>query len=175
MSNPVLFGARLRRARERRRLSLQDLAHSTKLSASLFASLEEGTCARWPVGVYSRAHVRTYAGLVGLDGSEIVEEFSALFPHLAWSEQDRAPEVISALRPAAASAGAARRAVAPLRIVFDEAPVPLWRAWLTQVAWLLHRLANGGARAPVPSRIQAPLHETEDAPIAPLAGWQVDQ
>lgn len=175
--DPSLFGSRLRSARERRRLTLSDLAHRTKLSASLFASLEEGTCERWPVGVYSRAHVRTYAELVGLDGDETVEEFSALFPHLAWSEQDQSPDVIAALRPVQAAGRVARAAgVGPLRLVFDNRPVPVWREWLTRLAWLLHRLANGGGtRAPATSRIQAPLAEPDESPIAPLAGLQVDQ
>jgi transcriptional regulator with XRE-family HTH domain len=177
VTDPVFFGSRLRRARERRRLTLADLARQTKLSVSLFESLEEGTCERWPVGVYSRAHVRTYAELVGLDGDEIVEEFSALYPHLAWSEQDKVPEVVAALRPAQASGGVGRAgAPAPLRLVFDATPVPLWRVWLTRFAWLLHRAANGGA--PVSTgvpRIQAPLGEPDEAPIVPLAGLQVDQ
>ena len=85
MTNRLLFASRLRRARERR-LTLQDLANHTKLSTALFESLEAGTCAGWPVGVYSRAHVRTYAELSGLDADETVKEFVDLFPHLAWSE-----------------------------------------------------------------------------------------
>lgn len=134
----ALFGSRLRLARERRRLTLKDLAAQTKLHASLFESLEEGTCRGWPVGVYSRSHVRTYAELIGLDGDEVVAEFSALFPHLAWSEQDHAPEVAAVLRPA-------RMPSAPLRLVMEDEPVPFWRTVLTRFAWLLHRTANGGS------------------------------
>lgn len=177
MSEPALFGSRLRQARERRRLTLAELARHTKLSASLFESLEEGTCARWPVGVYSRAHVRSYAEFVGLDPGEVVEEFSTLFPHLAWSEQDQAPEVVAVLRPVPASSTARRTPPPPpLRILFDDTAVPFWRAWLTRLAWLLHRIANGGAPlATGAPRIEAPLAEPDEAPIVPLAGLQVDQ
>lgn len=140
----ALFGSRLRLARERRRLTLQDLEAQTKLHASLFARLENGTCEGWPVGVYSRSHVRTYAELVGLDAAEVVEEFSALFPNVAWSEQDQAPEVMAVLRPAAAVPARTRLAVAPLRLGLEEEMMPFWRSLLTRLAWVLHRIANGG-------------------------------
>jgi hypothetical protein len=138
----ALFGSRLRLARERRRLTLQDLQAQTKLHALLFETLEEGTCHGWPIGVYSRSHVRTYAELVGLDPGEVVEEFSALFPNLAWSEQDQAPEVVAALRPSGGRSHTPM-AVAPLRLGLAEETVPFWRAFLTKLAWLIHRAANG--------------------------------
>lgn len=156
-------------------MTLSDLATRTKVSASLFESLEEGTCDRWPVGLYSRAHVRTYAELVGLDGDEVVEEFTALFPHLAWSEQDQAPEVVAALRPRQAVAGSGRPAVGPLRLVFDDPPLPFWRAWIARLAWSLLRIANGGEPIAGAARIEAPLVDPDDAPIVPLTGLQVDQ
>lgn len=137
--DPALFGSRLRLARERRRLTFKDLEAQTKLHASLFESLEEGTCRGWPIGVFSRSHVRTYAELVGLDGDEVVADFSALFPHLAWSDQDRAPEV-AAVRRAPLRVGMTS---APLRLVIEDEPVPLWRTLMTRFAWLLHRAANG--------------------------------
>lgn len=173
----ALFGSRLRMARERRRLTLKDLEAHTKLHASLFETLEEGTCRGWPVGVYSRSHVRTYAELVGLDGGDVVEEFSALFPHLAWSEQDQAPEVVAALRPAAAARARGAMAVAPLRLSLAEEPAPFWRALLTKLAWLLHRLANGGGQptaalvGPEPEFDEA---ETGDRALVPFTGLQVD-
>lgn len=178
----ALFGSRLRLARERSRLTLHDLAKQTKLHASLFQALEEGTCHGWPVGVYSRSHVRTYAELVGLDGGEVVEEFSMLFPHLAWSEQDQAPEVIVALRPSALMPAPRRAAVAPLRLQLEEERVPFWRAWLMRAAWLLHRLATGAGAGqmtmPAPAGTDAsenPEAEAEGAALVPFSGWQVER
>jgi transcriptional regulator with XRE-family HTH domain len=172
-----LFGSRLRLARERRRLTLKDLATRTKLSASLFESLEDGTCRGWPVGVYSRAHVRTYAELIGLDGGEVVEEFSTLFPHLAWSEQDQAREVVAALRPSALAPAPRGLVVAPLRLVLDEEPLPFWRALLTRIAWVLHRLANGGAPSAVPVIAGGSLDDEDpdgEPALVPFTGFQVD-
>jgi cytoskeletal protein RodZ len=178
----ALFGSRLRLARERRRLTLQDLAAHTKLHASLFESLEEGTCHGWPVGVYSRAHVRTYAELIGLDGGEVVEEFSALFPHVAWSEQDQAREVVAALRPSALAPAPRSIAAAPLRLVFEEETVPFWRMLLTRFAWRVHRAANGrtdaatsAALSPVPVGTSGNLPAAEDRASLVLNGLQVDR
>jgi transcriptional regulator with XRE-family HTH domain len=175
----ALFGSRLRLARERRRLTLQDLEAHTKLHASLFATLEEGTCHGWPIGVYSRSHVRTYAELVGLDPSEVVEDFSALFPNLAWSEQDQAPEVVAALRPGAVVRPRSGLAAAPLRLALAEERVAFWRALLTRTAWLLHRLANGPGRpvaaltGPEPDMDQT-AEQGEGTGLVPFTGLQVD-
>lgn len=73
------FGERLKRHRERRGISLETIAHSTKVPASLFAGLERGDCARWPAEIYSRAYVRAYADAIGLNPADTAEEFSAIY------------------------------------------------------------------------------------------------
>jgi cytoskeleton protein RodZ len=173
----ALFGSRLRLARERRQLTLRDLEARTKLHISLFETLEEGTCRGWPVGVYSRSHIRTYAELVGLDADDVVEEFSTLFPHLAWSEQDQAADVIAALRPAATRTRTGQ-IVAPLRLALAEPPPPYWRALLGRFAWFLHRLATGSAAVPSEVTEEPEMTgedaETDPAALVPLRGLQID-
>jgi transcriptional regulator with XRE-family HTH domain len=73
------LGERLKRQRERRGVTLQQIAQSTKVPASLFAALEAGDCSRWPAGLYARAYMRAYADAVGLNPDETVEEFVAAF------------------------------------------------------------------------------------------------
>jgi transcriptional regulator with XRE-family HTH domain len=80
------FGERARRQRERRGVTLEAIAQSTKVPASLFAGLERGDCARWPAGLYSRAYVRAYAELIGLDPNEAVEDFTAAFGETVWPD-----------------------------------------------------------------------------------------
>jgi transcriptional regulator with XRE-family HTH domain len=74
------FGPALRRERERRGITLQEIAAQTKIGASLFAGLERNDVSRWPTGIYRRAFLRAYAKVVGLDGERLVEEFRRLFP-----------------------------------------------------------------------------------------------
>ncbi len=70
------FGDRLRRQRQRKNLSLTEIAASTKVGAAHFAALERGDCSHWPGGVYNRAFIRAYAQAVGLDPDETAAEFA---------------------------------------------------------------------------------------------------
>ena len=94
------FGDALRRRREQRGISLKELAHRTKISASLLAGMERGDCSRWPGGIYSRAWVREYASAIGLDAEQIAARFSNCFAHVAFP--DGTPQEIQAAERAAA-------------------------------------------------------------------------
>lgn len=85
------FGQKLRRERERRRITLTQLATRTKVSASLYRSLESGNCARWPGGIYGRGFVRAYAEAVGLDADDTVALFSECYPEFATPPPPDAP------------------------------------------------------------------------------------
>lgn len=80
MTDRAAFGLELRRARERRGLSLEAIADLTKVSAGYFAGLERGDLSRWPSGIFRRAFVRSYADAVGLDAEDTVARFVRLFP-----------------------------------------------------------------------------------------------
>ena len=85
------FGPVLRAARERKGVSLKQLAAETKLSSELWEALEENNLARWPKRIFARSYVRDYAERVGLDADEVVNEFCRLFPE--WGDR-RAERVI---------------------------------------------------------------------------------
>ncbi|RPJ69909.1 MAG: helix-turn-helix domain-containing protein, partial [Acidobacteria bacterium] len=80
MRERMAFGPDLRRARERRGLSLEQIAERTKVAASLYAGLERNDLSRWPSGLFRRAFVRAYAEAVGLDPEDVCRRFVALFP-----------------------------------------------------------------------------------------------
>ena len=75
------FGDRLREARERRGLSLRQIANATKISMITLEALERNDIARLPGGIFSRGVVRSYAIEVGLDPESTIEEFMGQFPH----------------------------------------------------------------------------------------------
>jgi cytoskeleton protein RodZ len=75
------FGSRLRDARERKGVSLREIATRTKISIAVLDALERNDISRLPGGIFSRAFVRAYAHEVGLDPEETVQEFVAQFPH----------------------------------------------------------------------------------------------
>jgi cytoskeleton protein RodZ len=69
------FGGKLRLARERRGISLRQIAASTKISVGALEALERNDISKLPGGIFSRAFVRSYAVEVGLDPDDTVREF----------------------------------------------------------------------------------------------------
>ena len=77
---PGGFGSKLREARERRGMSLRQIANATKISIGALEALEGNHLSRLPGGIFSRAFVRSYAIEVGLDPDATIQEFIAQFP-----------------------------------------------------------------------------------------------
>ena len=73
------FGGKLRQARERRGISLRQIAAITKISAAALEALERNDTSKLPGGIFSRAFVRSYAVEVGLDPEQTVREFLERF------------------------------------------------------------------------------------------------
>jgi cytoskeletal protein RodZ len=79
--NPNTFGGRLREARERRGISLRQIANATKIAVAVLEALERNDISRLPGGIFGRAFVRSYAVEVGLDPERTIQEFITQFPH----------------------------------------------------------------------------------------------
>lgn len=99
------FCAALKAARQRKGLTLADIAASTKVCPSYFSALERNDLGSWPKGLFRRSFFRAYVGMIGLPVDEMVAEFVRLFP-----EDERA----AAVAPAAAAAAS------EVRLVLDE-------------------------------------------------------
>src|SRR5688500_11587544 len=81
MSPQETFVTRLRRHRQKGRISLDDIAAEMRVKRELLEALENNDLSEWPRGLYARALIRTYASAVGLDPLDTVDEFCRLFPH----------------------------------------------------------------------------------------------
>ena len=77
---PESFGARVRRHREARDISLKTIADQTKIKLSLLEGLERDDISHWPAGIFRKAYVRAYAHAIGLDPDGIVREFLLAHP-----------------------------------------------------------------------------------------------
>jgi cytoskeleton protein RodZ len=75
------FGSKLRAARERRGITLRQIANATKIAVAVLEALERNDISRLPGGIFGRAFVRSYAVEVGLDPEETIRDFMAQFPH----------------------------------------------------------------------------------------------
>src|SRR5882724_6762647 len=75
------FGKTLREARERKGVTLRQIASATKLSVAQLEALERNDVAKLPGGIFSRGIVRSYATQVGLDPEKTIQDFIAHFSH----------------------------------------------------------------------------------------------
>jgi len=80
MSPQETFVTRLRRHRQRNRISLDEVAAEIRVKRELLEALENNDLSEWPRGLYARAWIRGYANVVGLDADEAVDEFCRQFP-----------------------------------------------------------------------------------------------
>jgi transcriptional regulator with XRE-family HTH domain len=147
------FGEKLRAAREQRHLTLETIAHSTKIGLPFLASLERGDCSRWPGGVYSRAYVRSYSQAVGLDVKAVTEEFCDCFPTIAWPEGPPGSIESDHSDPSLPATESRRLSPLdltqydlpdePLRLTLDPMPSPRWGILKSRLAIRLAECAAG--------------------------------
>ena len=146
-SSEALFVFRLRLHRERRKLTLDQIARVTRIRRELLEALEHNDLSEWPRGIFARAWMRQYAQLVGLDPEETVDEFCRLFPNgdrrastllreistlLSWASEYRDEEREVERRRSAHSRALDEKAMkqpsALVRLVRRQEPGdPLWR------------------------------------------------
>ncbi len=69
------FGDRLRREREMRGVSLDDIAEATKIGTRLLRALEEEHFEVLPGGIFNKGFVRAYAKYLGLNEEEMVGDY----------------------------------------------------------------------------------------------------
>ena len=71
------FGARLKREREKRKITLDDISISTKIGTRFLVALEEDHFDQLPGGIFNKGFVRAYARHLGLDEAQTIADFEA--------------------------------------------------------------------------------------------------
>lgn len=74
-SSSLSFGTWLRQQREVREIGLREIADSTKISMRYLEAFEQDRFDLLPARVFSRGFLRQFAGYVGLDPEEVVNNF----------------------------------------------------------------------------------------------------
>lgn len=72
------LGDRLKKERENRKLSLDQLAASTRIQKKFLLALEEGRFDALPAGVFVVGFIRSYAAALGLDSDPLIAEYESL-------------------------------------------------------------------------------------------------
>lgn len=90
------IGQSLRKARENRGISLEEVSKATKIRTEYLVALEGDDFERLPNNVFSRGFVRAYAEVVGLDPEAAVAA-SAVERKARGTEGEQAPDVLAEL------------------------------------------------------------------------------
>ncbi|HUI43116.1 MAG TPA: RodZ domain-containing protein [Terriglobia bacterium] len=69
------FGENLRREREMRGVTLDEISESTKISTRFLKALEHDGFSELPGGVFTRSFIRAYAQYLGLDEEHVLAEY----------------------------------------------------------------------------------------------------
>jgi transcriptional regulator with XRE-family HTH domain len=108
------LGIWLRRERERRGVTLRQIAEQTKVAVPLLEGLEADNLSRWPTGIYRKAFVRSYAVSIGLDADEVVKRLE--------KEHPPEPEATPLPAPAGSSSNRVEGGVVPAAQFHDRRP-----------------------------------------------------
>ena len=69
------FGENLRREREMRGVSLEEISAATKISSRFLGALEDEQFSKLPGGIFTRGFIRAYAKYLGLDEDHVLAEY----------------------------------------------------------------------------------------------------
>jgi cytoskeletal protein RodZ len=155
------FGGKLRQARERRGISLRQIASSTKIAAAALDALEKNDISKLPGGIFSRAFVRSYAVEVGLDPDDTVKEFLERFNQ----EPPPSAEAMAAAIPEEEKQFEQRQRQAVKALAFGGALLVV----LIVIGYfvLRGRSAPPQAQTPPPAAAEPPPPPVDTAPPAP--------
>lgn len=94
------FGQELREERERRGISLEEIAQATKVSLRFLVALESDRFDLLPGRFFSRAILRSYANYLSLDEKALLARYEALFPaeEPASRKKETEPNIIRRLQ-----------------------------------------------------------------------------
>jgi cytoskeleton protein RodZ len=74
------FGENLRREREMRGVTLEEISDATKISVRALKAVEADQFEKLPGGIFTRSFIRAYAKYLGLDEERIMAEFQLVAP-----------------------------------------------------------------------------------------------
>jgi cytoskeleton protein RodZ len=94
------FGARLKREREQRKVTLDEISLSTKIGTRFLRALEEEHFEQLPGGIFNKGFVRAYARHLGMDEEQTISEY-LLASGTVPLQPEKQPETVRELEPKA--------------------------------------------------------------------------
>jgi transcriptional regulator with XRE-family HTH domain len=139
------FGSRLRAQRERQEISLSAIAEKTKIKLSLLEALERDDLSHWPLGLFGRSYIRSYAQAVGLEPDATVREFLTAHP----GSVEPVPDVIAEVKDLSLDKQGRRRPPTRLEVLIESA-IDAFHARRNDVASRQqHQVSTSSEQAPL--------------------------
>lgn len=144
------IGAALHAARQEAGLSVDDVAMSTRIRATLIRAIEADDFAGCGGTTYARGHIRSIAAAVGIDAAPLVTEFN----------QSQGPAVVLPVH----------QILDRTEIVQRNRTAPNWTAAMLVTAVLLAAVAFVGLVTGENDGVPDTATKTSSAPVVPAAG-----
>ncbi len=148
------LGENLRREREMRGVSLEEISAATKISIRFLQAIENEEFSKLPGGIFARSFIRMYARYLGLDEESILADYQVAAQPRGEIDLPR----LAANRPAPSRPAAKRTPLVALLIAVV----------MLAGGYALFRYSRRAAETPASTPIAAPTHEPAP-PAAPTA------
>ena len=181
------FGEKLRRERELRAITIQEISSATKIGTRILTALEEEDFDKLPGGIFNKGFVRAYARYVGIDEEKAVADYldaaksripEQEFEVLASQMQEARRRDLEAAGVNGRAPGSIAAAVLAVLLLAIVAAGYHWRSSFPAAIEKV-KVALKGHKAPPPATISntqqtsssgpAPLPMTAPAPQEPAA------
>lgn len=87
------IGERLKKTRESRSLTIDQVQKQTRIHSSVLIALEEGRCDKMLTPTYVKSFLKKYSVHLGLDPKELLDEYLSAHPELRMQESTSAEQI----------------------------------------------------------------------------------
>jgi len=167
------FGEKLRRERELRGITLEEVAIATKIGTRNLRALEEEKFSQLPGGIFNKGFVRAYSRYVGIDEEQAVSDYVAANQNSTASDEVNIQVVARQFEASRAAAYGVRRHGAATLVWSLVAAFALISAsiegWPHLRGWLAHRAeARKQSLQPHPvAALQTPVQAASNSQVPP--------
>jgi len=153
------FGQKLKREREKRAITLEQISSSTKIGTRMLQALEDENFDHLPGGIFNKGFVRAYARHVGLDEEQVVADY------LEASGQNTPPKADPATE-AATAADDSREPVRSWRIPWGWLAAGLLVVAIALTLWNRRQHKDVHPQLPAPTGSAKPATSNVENPNA---------
>jgi len=159
------LGADLKRERELRGVTLEEIARETKIRASLLGYIEDDRFDRLPAGVFRQSFVRSYARYLGIDEDKPVQEYLLVEARLKSAGQRF--RAVQTPRPSLGARLKTRAAGAKSAAVIPSAVALLGALAIFYFVEVRARTDQDGLSVPKSAEVAQLSHDQASAPAQP--------